>query len=96
LRIENQQLRKELDDAHLDLDDARRSRREMQQQLQFAMQRMEQSEGDRDNMRVSFDAWDMGGNGADVVVQNRNPYIQVLIDGDGMIVSSLCIEVLWV
>lgn len=36
LRQDNARLAKELEDAQLDLDDARRSRREMQQQLTFA------------------------------------------------------------
>ena len=68
---ENALLRKQVEDANLDLDDARRSRRDLQLQLNSARQMMEQSTTDADSMR------------------NRNPYIQVLIDGDGMIVSSI-------
>ncbi|TVY15550.1 hypothetical protein LARI1_G007171 [Lachnellula arida] len=39
LREENSQLAKELEDAQLDLEDARRSRREMQQKLNIATAR---------------------------------------------------------
>ncbi|KFX98838.1 hypothetical protein O988_04172, partial [Pseudogymnoascus sp. VKM F-3808] len=67
LRGENQRLLKELEDAHLDLDDARRSRREMQQQLTATSQQLGQYNTDNESLK------------------NRNPYIIVLIDGDGTI-----------
>ncbi|PMD45888.1 C-x8-C-x5-C-x3-H type zinc finger protein-like protein [Hyaloscypha variabilis F] len=70
LRLENARLAKELEDAQLDLDDARRSRRDLQQQLNLAQQRVGQFSVDCDSMR------------------NRNPYIMVLIDGDGMIFNE--------
>jgi hypothetical protein len=54
LRQDNARLAKELEDAQLDLDDARRSRREMQQQLNLALQRMGQSTADADSMRVGL------------------------------------------
>ncbi|TVY94233.1 hypothetical protein LAWI1_G002264 [Lachnellula willkommii] len=72
LREENSQLAKELEDAQLDLEDARRSRREMQQKLNIATARAGQFGADCDSLR------------------NRNPYIMVLIDGDGLLVSILC------
>ncbi|TVY81394.1 hypothetical protein LSUE1_G008034, partial [Lachnellula suecica] len=70
LRDENTRLAKELQDAQLDLEDARRSRRNLQQQLNLTTQRMGQFNADCDSMR------------------NRNPYIMVLIDGDGMIFNE--------
>ncbi|CAG8956939.1 hypothetical protein HYFRA_00011989 [Hymenoscyphus fraxineus] len=70
LGSENALLRKELEDAQLDLDDARKSRRDLQLQLNVANTRMGQINGDCDSLR------------------NRNPYIMVLIDGDGMIFND--------
>ncbi|OBT67963.1 hypothetical protein VE03_02588 [Pseudogymnoascus sp. 23342-1-I1] len=67
LKGENQRLSKELEDAQLDLDDARRSRREMQQQLTVTSQQLGQYNTDNQSLK------------------NRNPYIIVLIDGDGTI-----------
>jgi hypothetical protein len=52
LRHENQRLSKELEDAQLDLDDARRSRREMQQQLNVTNQRLGQFNMDNENLKV--------------------------------------------
>lgn len=49
---DNARLAKELEDAQLDLDDAKRSRRDLQHQLNIAMQRMDQSTLDADSMRV--------------------------------------------
>jgi hypothetical protein len=54
LRIENQHLSKELEDAQLDLEDARRSRREMQQQLNITNQRLGQFNMDNENLKVSL------------------------------------------
>lgn len=51
-REENIRLTQELNDAQLDLEDARRSRRDLQQQLNHAQQRMGQFSFDCDNMRV--------------------------------------------
>lgn len=52
MRIENARLAKELEDAQLDLDDARRTRRDLQQQLSLAAQRVAQSDADCASMRV--------------------------------------------
>ncbi|KFY03584.1 hypothetical protein V490_00125 [Pseudogymnoascus sp. VKM F-3557] len=52
LRGENQRLLKELEDAHLDLDDARRSRREMQQQLTATSQQLGQYNTDNESLKV--------------------------------------------
>lgn len=52
LRIENNTLSQRLQDAELDLDDARRSRRELQQQLNIATQRLSQYNMDNDNLKV--------------------------------------------
>lgn len=70
LRHENARLAKDLEDANLDLDDARRSRRDLQQKLNYAETRMGQANADFDTL------------------MNRNPYIIVLIDGDGMIFNE--------
>jgi len=51
-REENARLTQELNDAQLDLEDARRSRRDLQQQLNHAQQRMGQFSFDCDNLRV--------------------------------------------
>ncbi|TVY31844.1 hypothetical protein LSUB1_G008757, partial [Lachnellula subtilissima] len=66
LREENSQLAKELEDAQLDLEDARRSRREMQQKLNIATAR--------------------------AASLNRNPYIMILIDGDGLLFNETLIS----
>lgn len=52
LRHENARLAKELEDAQLDLDDARRSRRDLQQQLNITTQRMSQFNADNDMLKV--------------------------------------------
>lgn len=52
LRSENARLAKELEDAQLDLDDSRRSRRDLQQQLTFAEQRSDKFNADCVSMRV--------------------------------------------
>lgn len=70
LRQENTQLAKSLENAQLDLEDARQSRREMQLKLNAATARAGQFGQELDTMR------------------NRNPYIIVLIDGDGMIFNE--------
>lgn len=53
LRNENTHLAGRLQDAELDLDDARRSRRELQQQLKEANQRMTQFNIDNENLKVN-------------------------------------------
>jgi chromosome segregation ATPase len=58
LRHENQHLSKELEDAQLDLEDARRSRREMQQQLNITNQRLGQFNMDNENLKVGPDTLD--------------------------------------
>lgn len=52
LRLENTTLSQRLQDAELDLDDARRSRRELQQQLNAANQRLSQFNMDNENLKV--------------------------------------------
>lgn len=74
LRQENARLAKALEDAQLDLDDARKSRRELQQNMRDAEKRIGQVSIDYEGIR------------------SRNPYIIVLIDGDGMVVSISCIS----
>jgi hypothetical protein len=49
---DNARLAKELEDAQLDLDDSKRSRRDLQHQLNIAMQRLDQSTSEADSMRV--------------------------------------------
>jgi hypothetical protein len=85
LRSENARLATELHETQLDLEDSKRSRRDLQQQLNRVTQLMGQSTADCDQMRVgrSF----LGGKPVADGIQNRNPYIMVLIDGDGMIVG---------
>ncbi|KAE8446277.1 hypothetical protein EG329_012363 [Mollisiaceae sp. DMI_Dod_QoI] len=74
LRHENARLAQELQDAQLDLDDARRSRRDLQTKLNESQQRLGQASVDVDSMR------------------NRNPYVMVLIDGDGMIFNEALVR----
>lgn len=71
---ENGRLAKELQDAQLDLDDARRSRRKLQTELGDMQQRFGQAAIDVDNMK------------------NRNPYVMLLIDGDGMIFNEALVR----
>ncbi|KAK3387700.1 hypothetical protein B0H63DRAFT_521729 [Podospora didyma] len=74
LRAENQQLLSRLRDQELDLDDARKSRREFQQQLQ----QLESTNGlllQDNNHLKSF-----------------NPYVVVLIDGDGLLFKETFIR----
>jgi hypothetical protein len=52
LRIENARLAKELEDAQLDLDDARNSRRELQQKLTLTLHRAAQSDASCALMKV--------------------------------------------
>lgn len=52
LRNENARLTEELTNTQLDLEDAKRSRRDLQQQLSLAQQRMGQVNYDYDNIRV--------------------------------------------
>lgn len=65
LRQENTTLQERLRDAQLDLEDATRSRRELQQQLTAANAKLSQYNMDNENLK------------------SRNPYVMVLIDGDG-------------
>ncbi|KAI1343717.1 hypothetical protein F5Y15DRAFT_175650 [Xylariaceae sp. FL0016] len=67
LRNENDLLRKNLRDLQLDLDDASKSRRELQQRLRDVEGKM-----------------GYGSHGSDQL-KNRNAYILVLIDGDGLL-----------
>ena len=53
LRAENDTLSRRLQDAELDLDDARRSRRELQQQLNIANQRLSQFNMDNEHLKVN-------------------------------------------
>lgn len=53
LRLENNTLSQRLQDAELDLDDARRSRRELQHQLNAANQRLSQYGMDNENLKVN-------------------------------------------
>ncbi|KAL8407668.1 hypothetical protein RB594_006483 [Gaeumannomyces avenae] len=67
LRSENRSLQKGLHEARLDLDDARKSRRDFQAKLQEAE-----------------DLRDYYKQGAEIY-RNRNQYVIVLIDGDGLL-----------
>jgi hypothetical protein len=68
LRTENQNLISQLRDAELDLTDATKSRRELQQQLQLSE--------NQSNILLQENAH----------LKNHNPYVLVLIDGDGLLV----------
>jgi hypothetical protein len=86
LEQRNVQLIQQQNDDKLELDDARRSRRDLQRELVMANQTIER-------YNTSYDLFRVGGRlVADTAyltnpLQNRNPYVMVLIDGDGMIVS---------
>ena len=75
------------DDSKLELEEARRSRRELHRELCSAKQTIDRCNSNYDSFKVGaeLDAVDQE-RGADPE-QNRNPYVMVLIDGDGMIVS---------
>ncbi|KAK0706716.1 hypothetical protein B0T26DRAFT_657086 [Lasiosphaeria miniovina] len=74
LRAQNQGLLIELRDAKLDLDDATKSRRDLQQQLQEVETR---------NMLISQD---------NSHLKNNNPYVIVLIDGEGLLFKQAFIK----
>ena len=54
LRGENTRLLTELNDTQLDLEDSKRSRRDLQQQLNMVTQMMGQSNADADQLRVCY------------------------------------------
>ncbi|KAK0626776.1 hypothetical protein B0T14DRAFT_534862 [Immersiella caudata] len=70
LRTENQNLISQLRDAELDLTDATKSRRELQQQLQLSE--------NQSNILLQENTH----------LKNHNPYVLVLIDGDGLLFSE--------
>lgn len=54
LREDNTRLLAELSDTQLDLEDSKRSRRELQQKLNMVTQKMGQSTADADQLRVCW------------------------------------------
>lgn len=52
LRQENDKLSKDLQDAHLDLDDARRTRRELQLQIGNYTSKLDRSHVENENLKV--------------------------------------------
>lgn len=56
LTSQNARLSAELQDANLDLEDARRSRRQLQQQLDIIEKRLDRSETDHDLLKVNVAA----------------------------------------
>jgi hypothetical protein len=88
LQTENIKLRGELIDTQLDLDDAKKSRRELQQQVNLLTQRMGQSTAESEYIKVCV-YLQLDRSKYLLFGQNRNPYIMVLVDGDGLIVSAL-------
>ncbi|KAL2126941.1 hypothetical protein VTI74DRAFT_11585 [Chaetomium olivicolor] len=74
LRAENASLLSRLRDAELDLEDATKSRRELQQQLQHMEAYREVVLQDRNYLK------------------NSNPYVIVLVDGDGLLFKEIFIS----
>ncbi|KAK1765554.1 hypothetical protein QBC33DRAFT_579667 [Phialemonium atrogriseum] len=74
LRQENQRLHNELSDARLDIADATKSRRELQQQIQQLEKRIGAVSQDNQHLK------------------SHNPYVIVLIDGDGILFKSLFVR----
>lgn len=82
----HKQLAQELQDTQLDLEDSNRSRRDLQQRLKATTQMLEQFKGECDQMRVCTTYIGLGNSANNW--QNRNAYVMVLVDGDGMIVRD--------
>lgn len=57
LTSENLRLAADLRDAQLDLEDSRRSRRQLQQQLDIAEKSLSRYESDHDALKVAWPAW---------------------------------------
>ncbi|KAI0007945.1 hypothetical protein F4779DRAFT_589245 [Xylariaceae sp. FL0662B] len=73
-REENSRLRQQLNNARLDLDDAAKSRRDLQQRLREAESRAGGVPQDHDDLK------------------NLNPYVLVLIDGDGLLFKDSLVK----
>lgn len=89
LHGENKKLSQELQNAKLDLSDATASRRELQQCLLQSEMDCNLLSQENDALKVSLMhnlAWLLH---CRILIwsQNRNPYVLLLVDGDGLIVS---------
>lgn len=88
---ENEHLKGQVLDLQLDLTDAVKSRRELQQQLQEAETKIDSMAQAYDILKVRFEA--PPSETTELVIeklQKQNPYIAVLIDGDGLLVGTPC------
>jgi hypothetical protein len=85
LREENATLLSKLRDTELDLEDATRSRRDLQQQVQQLQVYREAVLQDNNYLKVAPPPESPGH--CSSLLQNNNPYVIVLIDGDGLLVS---------
>jgi chromosome segregation ATPase len=87
LGAENEHLKGQVHDLQLDLTDAVKSRRELQQQLQEAEAKMDSMAQAHDFLKVRFEV--PPSEPTELVIeklQKQNPYIAVMIDGDGLLV----------
>ncbi|KAJ8130955.1 hypothetical protein O1611_g2672 [Lasiodiplodia mahajangana] len=77
MRAENSRLVQKLREMTMDLEDATKSRRQLQHRLQDVEERMGYVSLDNDQLKVPF---------------NQNPYVLVLVDGDGLIFRQVFIQ----
>lgn len=87
LRAENANLVGRIRDTELDLEDATRSRRELQQQVQQLEAYRNAVVQDNNFLKVAPLAGGVGH--CSLFWQNSNPYIVALLDGDCLLVWSL-------
>lgn len=81
LRQENVRLNERLRDTELDLEDATTSRRELQQRIQKYEAQIQYMTNQNDGLKLDIDG-----------LKNRNPYVLILIDGDGLLFEEHLIK----
>ena len=87
LRVENANLVSRIRDTELSLEDATRSRRELQQQVRQLEVYRDAVLQDHNYLKVAPLAGDAGD--CSLSWQNSNPYVIALLDGDCLLVRSL-------
>ncbi|KAK4155035.1 hypothetical protein C8A00DRAFT_42269 [Chaetomidium leptoderma] len=91
LRAENASLLTKIRDTELDLEDATRSRRDLQQQVQQLGVYREAVLQDNNYLKVAAITAPRASTTAHISLQNSNPYVIVLIDGDCLLFKEALI-----
>jgi hypothetical protein len=82
-RTESEAIIGRLHSAELDLEDAKKSRRELQLENQQLKERLAYYQGNGQHVSIGQRISERD---IEAVLQNHNPYVLVLIDGDGSLV----------